>query len=507
MTAAHVRGLLQDTELLYYKDGPDATVSVENGKGIHERAQTLLRINGKADASSFGDLSTQYLLAHLPMMANPDAKQVFVLGFGSGITAGALLGHPIERLTIAENCQPVLEAAPFFGQWNRGVLTNSRTTVKNEDARAVLKLSRQKYDVIISEPSNPWVVGVGSVFSKDFYELAASKLADGGIMAQWFHTYEMDDPIVYLVIRTFGSVFPNLEIWDTQNGDIVLLGAKKPWPSNVAQFGKLFQRPIPREDLEKINMTSPEKLFVRQVASQRTAFAIAGDGPVQTDEFPILEYAAPKAFFIGKTATELCLFDERTWESSLAPAEKIKVLQSLSPEEVVQIFQPWGTSNSDLNKYRSYLQEDGGTMTAEEARTPIAFRRPESYPEKVSLAKNASEEFKRLTEIELAVLRNPAQAREQLPAIEEILNGLIAEKKLKVDFSPHFYAALGARIAMRDGDFVQAERLVHLGLAFAPEAEQLNFLSRILTRVMPPEMQTKSEKTDLPAGRAISRNP
>jgi spermidine synthase len=95
-------------DLVFYEDGPDATVSVETRSKQGSDRDYVLRVNGKPDASTQGDLSTQYLLAHLPMMARPQSQEVFVLGFGSGITAGALLGHPVERLTIAENCRPVL---------------------------------------------------------------------------------------------------------------------------------------------------------------------------------------------------------------------------------------------------------------------------------------------------------------------------------------------------------------------------------------------------------------
>ena len=237
LTSETVKTLGSDMDLLFYKDGPDATVSVAKGNDPVKFSQVFLRINGKTDASTFGDLSTQFLFAHLPMMAKPDAKQVFLLGFGSGITAGAILGHPVDKLTIAENCHPVLEAAPYFSDWNRGVLTNNRTVIRNDDAPTA-KLSPQKYSLVPCEPSNPWVAGVGSVFSRDFYELAAAKLSEGGIMAQWFHCYEMDDAIVFLVVRTFSAVFPNMEIWDTQNGDIVLLGSAKPWKFSLPELRK-----------------------------------------------------------------------------------------------------------------------------------------------------------------------------------------------------------------------------------------------------------------------------
>ena len=87
----------------------------------------------------------------------------------------------------------------------------------------MLKLRPQLYDVIITEPSNPWFVGTGSVFSREYYELAASRLKPGGIMAQWFQIYETQDEIVRAGhLRTFRSVFPNVEIWDAGAGDIVL---------------------------------------------------------------------------------------------------------------------------------------------------------------------------------------------------------------------------------------------------------------------------------------------
>ncbi len=193
----------------FYEDAPDATVSVEEVDGIIAPASLGLRINGKPDASTGLDLSTQLLVSNLPLMIKPDAKDVFVLGIGSGITAGAVLSYPVEKIVVAENCEPVVHAARLFADWNRHVLDNPRVSVKTEDARTVLKLHPQLYDVIINEPSNPWTVGVGSVFSRDYYQLAASRLKPGGIMAAWFHVLEKtSDDIVMLVLRTFGSVFP-----------------------------------------------------------------------------------------------------------------------------------------------------------------------------------------------------------------------------------------------------------------------------------------------------------
>ena len=252
----------QHIKLLFYEDAADATVSVEDSDGIATSANRGLRVNGKTDATSQSDLNTQMLLGHLPMLTKPDAKDVFVFGLGSGISAGALRSYPsLEKIIIAENCEPVVRASKLFNEWNHDVLADSRTKLWHEDARTVLKLSAQNYDAIVAEPSNPWKVGIGSVFSREFYELAAARLKPGGIMVQWFHLYEMHDGIVELVLRTFTSVFPNVEIWDSCDGDIILLGSQQPWKSNPEIFTKSFSIPAVRETFEKLGVHSPTALF------------------------------------------------------------------------------------------------------------------------------------------------------------------------------------------------------------------------------------------------------
>jgi spermidine synthase len=339
----------QHIKILFYEDAPDATVTVEQGDGLGAPADLGLRINGKPDASTRVDLSTQLLVAHLPMLARPGAKDVFVLGLGSGVSAGALLAYPVEHIEVAENCEPVIRAGQYFRDWNRGALDDPRVRVWHEDARTVLKLRPQLYDVIITQPSNPWTVGVGSVFSREYYKLAARRLKPGGIVAQWFHVYEMHDGIVGLVLRTFASVFPFVEVWDTAEGDIVMLGSGQPWATGPATFRQSFALEGVRADLAAIGIRSPEALLVRQLASQRTGCAIVGaEGPVQTDLFPVLEYAAPEAFYIGTRSRMLSQFDERTRQQWLAPAEKRALLQALPREEVQSVFASFTGVNQEL---------------------------------------------------------------------------------------------------------------------------------------------------------------
>jgi predicted membrane-bound spermidine synthase len=335
-------------KILFYEDGPDATVSVEQVDGIVAPAALGLRTNGKPEAGTQLDLSTQLLVSHLPMLARPGAKDVFVLGLASGMTAGAILAYPVNRLDIAENCEAVIHASRYFDDWNQHVLDDPRTHLWREDARTVLTLRPQLYDVIINEPSNPWFVGTGSVFSREYYQLAASRLKPGGIVAQWFQVYETQDDMVELVLRTFRSVFPYVEIWDAGAGDIVLLGSLQPWPTGPDVFRQGFAIDRVRTDMWMIDLQSPEALLARQLASQRTGFAIASPGPVQSDLFPILEYAAPRAFFLGTGSRVLDRFDERTRQQLLAPPGKNETLASLPESDAQFIFSDFSTVNGEL---------------------------------------------------------------------------------------------------------------------------------------------------------------
>jgi len=482
LSSRSLETLKKSVDLLFYKDAPDATVSVERTK---RRAtnELVLRINGKPDASTTGDLATQFLMGHLPLIMRPGAKDVFVLGFGSGITAGAALTHPIDRLVIAENCRPVLEAGPLFGEFNRNVLTHKKTVVRNEDGRAALKLSRQLYDVIISEPSNPWMAGVATVFSRDYYQIAASRLKPGGLMAQWFHTYEMNDEVVFLVLRTFCSVFPYVELWEPQARDLLLIGSMQPWESNQAVFERAFENPATRQDLAKLGIVSGAGIWARQIACQSTAFAIAGDGPIESDELPILEYAAPRAFFVGKTSEALFNFDERTKQFPLAPAAKVSTLRSVPDDLLLSFFSGFSTANPELTRWL----QGGSPFQPAEPLAPIVFRPPGTYPTNVTATTKMVPLFAELLRLETLFLSRPDDWSAHCDAVEAILEKLVRENQLKPEqFRPAYYAAVSARYAIGHQDLTRAVKLLKLGLTFQNDDQQLLFLSRLLDRILPP---------------------
>jgi predicted membrane-bound spermidine synthase len=459
-------------ELVYYRDAPDATVSVE--KSLRS-GHYFLRVNGKTDASSRGDYSTQVLCAHLPLMNRPEAKDVFVLGLGSGITSGAVLAHPVSNLVVAENCKPVIEAAKIFQPFNNGALTDSRSRIVEEDARTVLKLSPQQYDVIISQPSNPWTAGIGSVFSLEYYETAASRLRDDGLMVQWFHVYEIHDGIVAMVIRTFGEVFPHFEIWDTAAGDIILVGGKQPWASNFDSWKRIYERPVVREQLESIGLGTPQQLLARQLASQRTAFAIAGAGPVQSDYFPMLEYEAPKAFYVGKHATLLRNYDERTMQSALLSDAKRQMLSSIADAPLRAVFVEFASVNPDLMQVLiARLNTNSSPPLA--SRISSVFHSPSQRP----MASSAESPVGQPLELVISQLREPQDRHAAVQRLKQLLG-----ENNQPGSTAAQYAARAAQETLSLGDYAATRALLDIGLSAYADDPQLNYLSRILEREGP----------------------
>jgi spermidine synthase len=280
--------------LLFYRDDKDATVTVVKGR----EGELFLKVNGKTDASARGDLPTQLLLAHVPLLLKPDANQALVVGLGSGITAGSALRHPLERLDLVEISGGVVEAAKFFKDHNYNVLQDPRLHLHLEDAKTFFRLSPGRYDVIISEPSNPWMVGIGNLFSVEFYREAKQHLSQGGILAQWFHTYEMDDDSLRLILRTFASVFEHVTLWKTLSEDILILGSPSALDLDFNGVSERFNLQPVREDLQRIEVANLPTLFSLQIASDSTVRKMAGRGRLNEDHYPILEYEAPKAFFL-----------------------------------------------------------------------------------------------------------------------------------------------------------------------------------------------------------------
>jgi spermidine synthase len=295
--AAAMRGLTLQTaltagELLSYREGSTATVAVRRLTGT-----TSLAIDGKVDASNAGDMLTQRLLAHMPLLLHPNPKRAAILGLGSGVTLGSALTHPLDEATVLEISPEVVDASRYFEAENHAALSDPRTRLIVGDGRTHLMLGRQSYDVIVSEPSNPWMAGIASLFTREFFEGARARLAPGGVLCQWAHTYDISNADLRSIVATFLSVFPDGTMWLVGDADVLLLGSTGPLDARIGGIAAAMQRPGVSTDLANVGVTRPFALTSLFVAQGDALTAWANGAPLQTDDRSQLEFTGPRSIF------------------------------------------------------------------------------------------------------------------------------------------------------------------------------------------------------------------
>jgi spermidine synthase len=286
----------RDRQVLFLAEDAGATVSVE-AFGDNR----VLRINGKPDASlARKDMATQRLIAHYPLLLHPRPRDVMIVGLGCGVTAGAALRHPVESVTVAEISPGVVEAARWFADVNGRCWEDPRLRLRVEDARNVLLVEPRDYDVIVSEPSNFWMTGVASLFTREFHELARARLRPGGLFVQWLQAYEIDDADLRLVLRTVLSAFPHATVFQSAPGDLVIVAGREPIAWDFAAMRSRMELAGVGEDLEGIEVRDLYTLLANQMIPPEDLPRFAGAAPgavLHEDDWPLLERRAPRAFF------------------------------------------------------------------------------------------------------------------------------------------------------------------------------------------------------------------
>ena len=279
--------------LLYYKEGAVATVSVREAAGTMS-----LAIDGKVDASNAGDMLTQRLLAHVPMLLHPAPRRAAILGLGSGVTLGAALRHPVERVDVLEISPEVVEASRFFEPENAAALRDPRTRLILGDGRTHVMLGQATYDVIVSEPSNPWMAGIASLFTREFFESARARLAPGGVLCQWAHTYDISGEDLRSIVGTFATVFPEATLWLVGDGDVLLVGSNAPLGPQVAALPERWAaRAEAKADLASVGARDPFALISLLVAEGPAVSRFAGNPVLQTDNYAGVEFSGPRTVF------------------------------------------------------------------------------------------------------------------------------------------------------------------------------------------------------------------
>jgi predicted membrane-bound spermidine synthase/tetratricopeptide (TPR) repeat protein len=300
---------IRNQHLVFYDEDVNGTTAVLQ----HENDYALV-VNGKTDASTYSsDQETQTLIAAIPALMVPDAERALVVGLGSGQTLGHLLQYPIEQVEVLEISAGVVRAIPFFNGINGRPLEDPRTILIEQDAKTyLLTRPEARYDLVLSEPSNPWIAGIGGLFSLEYFNSLREHLAPGGVVAQWIHTYQQTDDTLGSVLRTFRQAFPETSVWGMAAGDLLLVGSTRPVAWDFAASRAAFRRPGVRSDLDRIHIRDLFTLLGRQLMSPvRVAQVTRVFGRLNTDQRPYLEYQAPRTYFLSSSATLHVRFDER----------------------------------------------------------------------------------------------------------------------------------------------------------------------------------------------------
>src|SRR5437899_1080680 len=290
-----------------------------------------LRLNGKVDAST-GDARTQLLLGHLGAAFEPAPRRVLIIGFGSGMTASAVARYPdIERIDCVEIEPAVIRAAPYLESLNRNVLSDPRVHVIFDDARNFLLTSREKYDLIISEPSNPWIAGIATLFTDEYYAAVHQRLVPGGEFVQWVQAYSLAPADLRMIIATLAPHFTEVTLWRGAEQDLLLLGRTDAAPFRFDRLRFLWQNAALRKDFESLDVHQPEGLVAYYLLDDAAVRKLAKGTILNTDNRTLLEYHAPQTLLTSSLFEAnqefIAQFREGPLPTNLGPSEVQRALE------------------------------------------------------------------------------------------------------------------------------------------------------------------------------------
>jgi spermidine synthase len=294
-------------EVLFLRDGKTSTVAITGRDG-----HLSILSNGKPDAAlapwtapPSADESTMLMLGLLPLALHPAPEEIAVIGWGSGLTAHTLLGDPRPQRVDSIEIEPqMVEAARLFGQRVERAYTDPRSQIHIEDARGWLARSGRRFDVIVSEPSNPWVSGVAGLFTHEFYRQMARRLKPEGLLVQWLQTYELDDPLLAQMLAALLQEFPHAQAWFANEADLIVVASQQPLPDPSATPWQTRQL---RAELLRVGLEDPSALAFRHLGNQQVlnAYVRQYGARAHSDYRPDVALQAPRQRFLGAGADGL----------------------------------------------------------------------------------------------------------------------------------------------------------------------------------------------------------
>jgi predicted membrane-bound spermidine synthase len=292
----------EDVTVPFYRDGKTASVAV----ALHADNYQAIITNGKPDAAlrldvrprsnAFGDEGTMVLAGALPIAYSAQPRAAAVIGIGSGMSTSVLLSDPRLRSVDTVEIEPAMvEGAHLFAPRVSRAFEDPRSHIYIEDAKTFFPLRNQVYGIIIAEPSNPWVSGVASLFSREFYGLIGRYLADDGIFVQWLQLYEFNDELAFSVLKALGEHFDDFVIYTHLNVDAVIVARKRGRLGNP-DYGRLYAS-VAAVDLVAAGFPGPADLILRRTLFKPQVMAQISESivPANSDFFPYLDQHAGAA--------------------------------------------------------------------------------------------------------------------------------------------------------------------------------------------------------------------
>lgn len=287
-----------DTNVIFQREGMNSSVAVT----LADDSLMSFHVSGKVEASNMvNDMRMQRMLGHLPALFHPEPKSVLVVGCGAGVTAGSFVVHPsVKRIVICE-IEPVIprEIAPFFHKENHDVVHDPRVEIVFDDARHFVLTTRERFDVITSDPIHPWVKGAATLYTREYFQMCRQRLNPGGVITQWVPLYESNEDAVKSEFATFFDVFPEGSVWGNDNQgsgyDVVLLGQNDPLTLDVTQFVARLDRPdhlAVVESLQDVGIQSALDVLGRYAGSARELTPWLAGAQINRDRNLRLQYLA-----------------------------------------------------------------------------------------------------------------------------------------------------------------------------------------------------------------------
>lgn len=274
---------------VWQEDGVESSVAIQASHGAS------FIVNGKSDGNVRADAGTQVMGGLIGAALHGDVRRACVIGLGTGCTAGWLGKLPeLERVDVMELEPAILKVARVCELANQHVLDNPKCHLMLGDAREMLLTGREKYDLIFSEPSNPYRAGIASLFTTEFYQAARARLKQHGLFLQWVQAYEVDGEAIRMVVSTMGDVFPHVEMWITQLGDLLLVASAEPRTWDLpALRARLAQEPFRTATRRIWGVDSAEDMLAHFACSPVMAQRLVAipDQPRNTDDNMRLEFA------------------------------------------------------------------------------------------------------------------------------------------------------------------------------------------------------------------------